>query len=361
MKTRQFFFSAFVIILLGTTTLVNAQATQANNAILATDYLGSSNNVDVLFKRNAVSAGKISTNIMHLGLNSFAGNNSTSIGSLAGQYCTTGILNSVYVGHSAGQGSTTTANSGYLNTYIGNSAGNRNTTGGYNAFFGGSAGFQNSSGSSNTYIGVNSGSQNTTGSNNTFIGRYSGQNNVGSSNVFVGYSSGYNETGSNKLYIDNSNTATPLVWGDFANDEVKLNGKVGIGAVTTFPTNAGGVSVANYKLFVTGGILTDEVRVNLSAGGTWADYVFHKDYNLKSLSEVESFIKENGHLPNVPSAAQVKEEGIALGEMSKLQQEKIEELTLYVIAQNKEIELLKTQVKEIEALKKMMTELINKK
>lgn len=122
---------------------------------------------------------------------------------------------------------------------------------------------------------------------------------------------------------------------------IQTDGRVGIGAITTFPTNA---IYNNYKLFVTGGILTDEVRVTLSASGTWADYVFAKDYKLKPLSEVETFININGHLPNVPSAKQVKEEGINVAEMATIQQEKIEELTLYIIAQNKRLEALEAKM-----------------
>lgn len=121
----------------------------------------------------------------------------------------------------------------------------------------------------------------------------------------------------------------------------KISGKVGIGNVTSFPTNT---LYTNYNLFVKGGILTDEVRVALSSGGTWADYVFAKDYNLKPLSEVEAFIAKNKHLPNVPSAAQVKEEGINIGDMARIQQEKIEELTLYIIEQNKRIEALEAKM-----------------
>ncbi len=127
-------------------------------------------------------------------------------------------------------------------------------------------------------------------------------------------------------------------------------GKVLIGTDIK-PTTAGGVSVANYNLFVTGGILTEEVRVQLKANGGWADYVFNKDYNLKPLSEVESFINKNGHLPNIPSAKQVAEEGIELGQMTTLQQEKIEELTLYLIQQQKEIEELKAMVKDLASKK----------
>jgi hypothetical protein len=335
----------------------SAQATIASNTISATDYIGSSNNFPILFKVNNIQVGKISTSYVNLGQNSNSGTNSISIGGSAGQYATSG--NSVYLGNGSGQGTSTTANTGDFNSFVGYSSGYKNSTGAYNVFFGNNCGVNTTTGSYNTFIGERSGYTNQTGTNNVFLGRQSGYSNTGSSNVFLGYQAGYFETGSDKLYIDNSNTATPLVWGDFANDQVKLNGKVGIGAVTTFPTTAGGVSVSTYKLFVSGGILTEEVRV--SAVGTWADYVFKKNYNLKPLSEVETFIKENGHLPNVPSAAQVESEGIALGEMSKIQQEKIEELTLYIIDQNKEIEKLKTQVKEIDELKKLVTELINKK
>ncbi|EOG6896206.1 hypothetical protein ACLH3T_001557 [Flavobacterium psychrophilum] len=96
-----------------------------------------------------------------------------------------------------------------------------------------------------------------------------------------------------------------------------------------------------YKLSVKGRIRAEEVKVY----NTWADYVFNKDYKLTPLAEVEKFIKENKHLPNVPSAKEVTEKGLELGEMAKIQQEKIEELTLYLIQQNKEIQELKTQVK----------------
>lgn len=201
-----------------------------------------------------------------------------------------------------------------------------------------------------TFIGQKSGYSNYAGKFNTYLGAQTGYLNPnGLRNVFIGYQAGYNESGSDKLYIESSNTATPLIWGDFAADQLKLNGKVGVGAVNTFPTMAGSVNVSGYRLFVTGGILADEVRVNLSSGGTWADYVFHKDYDLKPIAEVEQFIADNGHLPNVPSAQQVKEDGIALGEMAKIQQEKIEELTLYIIALNKKLEAQEQKMQALEA------------
>lgn len=132
--------------------------------------------------------------------------------------------------------------------------------------------------------------------------------------------------------------------------KIDKDGKVLIGSDVgdvSAPTLAGDVNVADYSLFVDGGILTEEVRVSLKSNWQWADYVFEDDYNLKPLSEVEAYINTNGHLPNVPSAAQVAEEGIELGEMTNIQQEKIEELTLYLIQQQKEIEELKALVKAL--------------
>ncbi|GIQ58084.1 hypothetical protein Flavo103_12200 [Flavobacterium collinsii] len=103
-----------------------------------------------------------------------------------------------------------------------------------------------------------------------------------------------------------------------------------------------------YRLSVKGKIRAEEVKVY----NTWADYVFAKDYKLSTLKEVEKYILKNGHLPNVASAKEITEKGLELGEMTKIQQEKIEELTLYLIQQNKEIEVLKSQVKLLLATKK---------
>jgi hypothetical protein len=254
----------------------------------------------------------------------------TLIGANAGKYAYTS--SSVCVGNNAGG-----AGAGFRgeSVYVGDGAGF--TTG---VLAGGVTGIGGS-----ISIGQNSGNDRM-GGGNVFLGTSTGKFTNGAGNVFLGsFAGGTTVLESNKLFIDNTNTATPLIWGDFANDLLKMNGKVGIGAVTTFPTLAGTVNVSNYKLFVTGGILTDEVRVNLSAGGTWADYVFSKDYKLPTLQEVEKQIQTKGHLANVPSANEIKENGIALGEMAKIQQEKIEELTLYIIQLSKDIELLKANAK----------------
>ncbi len=272
-----------------------------------------------------------------------AGTNSAYYGYQAGKIST--AANNVFIGHVAGKVNVT----GAWNTFIGSASGQLNTGSG-NTFIGSASGFNTTSGLSNTFVGRNSGLDNLIGASNCYLGFNTGSRNLGSNNVFIGASAGpvVSSTLNDMLMIDNTATLTPLIWGDFTNDQVKLNGKVGIGAVGAFPINAGGVNVSNYRLFVTGGILTEEVRILASTGGTtWADYVFAKDYNLKPLSEVEQFIADKGHLPNVPSAQEVKENGIALGEMAKIQQEKIEELTLYLIQQNKEIEVLKVQMQSL--------------
>ncbi|MEC7262904.1 MAG: hypothetical protein VXW38_04125 [Bacteroidota bacterium] len=115
------------------------------------------------------------------------------------------------------------------------------------------------------------------------------------------------------------------------------NGNVGIGT-----KNAG-----TWKLSVKGKIRAEEIKVETG----WADYVFEKDYDLPTLQEVEKHIKEKGHLINIPSAKEVEANGVELGEMNKLLLEKIEELMLYTLQQQKELE---TQKKEIENLQQLI-------
>lgn len=94
-------------------------------------------------------------------------------------------------------------------------------------------------------------------------------------------------------------------------------------------------------LTVTQKIWAGEIEVtNLTE---WKDYVFEDDYSLLSLSDLEQFIKEHKHLPGIPSESEALEEGIDLGEMNALLLQKIEELTLYLIQQQKEINMLKKQ------------------
>ena len=96
-----------------------------------------------------------------------------------------------------------------------------------------------------------------------------------------------------------------------------------------------------YLMNVGGKIMAEEVRVQLRA--SWPDYVFNKDYKLQSLAEVENYIAINNHLPNVPAAAELEKSGIALGEMQSKMMEKIEEMTLYIIDLQKQIDVLKSK------------------
>lgn len=71
--------------------------------------------------------------------------------------------------------------------------------------------------------------------------------------------------------------------------------------------------------------------------GSWPYYVFDAGYRLRDLNEVETFINENGHLPEVPSAKQITEEGLSIGEMNHILLKKVEELTLYIIGLEKRL------------------------
>lgn len=99
-----------------------------------------------------------------------------------------------------------------------------------------------------------------------------------------------------------------------------------------------------YKLFVKYGVLSEDFGI--APKSTWSDFVFSKNYNLLKISEVAAFIQKNNHLPNVPSAQQVAEEGYSQHDMNRILLQKIEELTLYTIQQQKEIDALKAQIQE---------------
>ncbi|WP_298150051.1 hypothetical protein [Flavobacterium sp.] len=126
-------------------------------------------------------------------------------------------------------------------------------------------------------------------------------------------------------------------------------GRVYIGNSTNFATTTG-----NYRLYVEGGILTEKVKVALRSTTNWADYVFNDDYKLQSLKELEAFIKANKHLPNIPSAAELAKDGLDLANMQAKQMEKIEELTLYAIEQDKKLE---AQDKKLEVQQRQIEEM----
>jgi hypothetical protein len=116
---------------------------------------------------------------------------------------------------------------------------------------------------------------------------------------------------------------------------IDVNGNVGIG--TPSP---------DAKLAVNGTIHSREVKVDLTG---WPDYVFNSNYSLPALTDVKIYIDQNHHLPEMPSAQEVAKDGINLGEIVKVQTQKIEELTLYLIDLKKENEALKKRQQKIEA------------
>ncbi|MBR1833956.1 MAG: hypothetical protein IJ785_00370 [Bacteroidales bacterium] len=110
------------------------------------------------------------------------------------------------------------------------------------------------------------------------------------------------------------------------------------GSSVTDMTDQDVMSAVNMRLGADGILYAKEIKVTLTG---WPDYVFGQDFHLLPLDETESYIKENGHLPGVPSATEVEEDGLSVGEMNKVLMQKVEELTLYVIELQKQINDLK--------------------
>lgn len=142
---------------------------------------------------------------------------------------------------------------------------------------------------------------------------------------------------------------------------VQQDGKVGIGTISP-----------DEQLAVNGKIHTKEVKVDLNG---WSDFVFKPSYDLPTLEEVEKHISANGHLKDIPSEKEVIENGIHLGEMNSKLLQKIEELTLYTIEQEKQLDkqgeeiaqlkvqnkMIEEQAKDIKELKELVARLLEEK
>jgi hypothetical protein len=175
----------------------------------------------------------------------------------------------------------------------------------------------------------------------------------------------WGDPSSMKLSIDQTANYTPIVLSSFyglgfdvGGGKMALcqNGVLVIGNSSNVNTTIQAIAGINpnaleYQLYVEKGIRTERARVDLKSN--WADYVFETDYDLPSLTSVEQFITTNKHLPNVPSAAEVKENGIDVAEMDEILLRKVEELTLYTIEQEK---LIEATNKELAAMKKQLAE-----
>ena len=158
--------------------------------------------------------------------------------------------------------------------------------------------------------------------------------NGGTKTIQAGYAAYMGMSPQNgNIYIGNFNGTTSTAnFGSISGSSVRMyilqNGNVGIGTMN--PT---------YKLSVNGNIRSKEVIVESG----WADYVFQNDYKLPSLKETEQFILKHKHLPGIPSAKEIQENGLSVGELQTKMMAKIEELTLHVIALEKKIETLKNK------------------
>jgi hypothetical protein len=109
-----------------------------------------------------------------------------------------------------------------------------------------------------------------------------------------------------------------------------------------------GTNAPDEMLTINGKIHAQEVRIDLQSPMTKVpDYVFANDYKLKTLNEVETYIKANSHLPEIPSAKEMAQNGMLVSEMNLSLLKKIEELTLYAIEQQKKLEMQNKQINEL--------------
>ncbi|MES2703528.1 MAG: hypothetical protein V4649_12870 [Bacteroidota bacterium] len=177
----------------------------------------------------------------------------------------------------------------------------------------------------------------------------SGLGNAGQGGISFGLPGGAGK-GFNFMVHDGSSYVNLFTIGKDGNAAVANNLTIesGLTVGTTAMIGVGGATMrqpAGYSLYVSKGILTEKLKVaNSGDPANWSDFVFAADYKLPPLNKVESYIQEHKHLPEIPSAAEVAKDGIDVMEMDAKLLQKIEELTLYVIQQQKEIDELKKQV-----------------
>ncbi len=329
------------------------------------------------------------------GFSTTTGQFNTFIGTQAGLSNTTGEAN-FFLGVNAGVLNTT----GSGNFFVGNNAGARNSTGGFNVFLGTNAGSNSDAAFNNTAIGYEAGGNLGSGQTNTFIGFRAnpssgalsnaaaiGANAVVSvsnalvlgsgANVGVGTSAPTSKlhvvsgtAGQSGLRLENlTSEQTASVTNQTKFLTVDGSGNVILASTTSggreaateglwqrngaFLESAKGEAViigqgvnktpSDYNLFVSKGILTEKVKVAVKNTAEWSDYVFAPGYRLAPLTEVAQYIEQHQHLPGVPSAQEMVEQGNDLHQTDAKLLEKIEELTLYLIEQRAELKALQAQ------------------
>lgn len=343
----------------------------------------------------------------YAGGTSTSGHYNVAVGSQAGQYGA-GAGYNVSIGYLAGNGTT-----GQSNFFGGYNTGVLNT-GSYNVLIGESAGRSSGAASFTTALGYYAG-YSATGSNNVFLGKQAGTGETGSNKLYIENSDNtatpliYGDFSSNQVSINTKPktgydlTTKGSIWagsmaaegdvqvgshlmmnsGDAAiilpgassylrlyeidgdspigfkaggsliaddnmyanptSNDLIVKGHIGIGTPLVNNPN-------NYALAVNGAIGAQDLRIENNST-TWPDYVFSKGYSLPRISEVEKYVAENNHLEGVPSAEEVQKNGHSVADMDAILLKKVEELTLYIIQQQKQLE---AQQKELDALKKQL-------
>ena len=263
------------------------------------------------------------------------GSENTGVGALALTSNTTGI-NNVAMGAAVLYSNT----SGNDNIAIGYQA-LKNSTTTYGSLAMGTNSLVLANGQGNTAVGYQTGSSITNGTGNTFLGFYTGVGITGSNNTIIGSSmsaeaSSITVGSGNTILGGNVRHLSPTL----ANHIILADGVGNIRLIADDNGNIGiGSSNPDAKLTVAGTIHSSEVKVDSTI--PTPDYVFYPSYELIPLNEVKNYIDKNHHLPEIPSASQVAKEGINLGEMNTRLLKKIEELTLYLINNSKELEIQK--------------------
>ncbi|MCQ9635761.1 hypothetical protein MP477_12410 [Chryseobacterium sp. WG23] len=374
----------------------NAQWSLTGNAgtVSGTNFIGTTDNQSLVFKTNNAEKVKITENGRFIFFNVATPGQvwDKNLFFGGGVDNPSGLYNTVF-----GMGALTQNTAGSGNTALGNNALSLITSGDNNVSLGANSMRNTVSGNFNTAVGMNAlenfqsglgnvGLGNSTlgsgglvgdfnvavgtsalryiqvGSYNTILGGDSFRAFAkGSGNINVGHSNAKLITsGNNNIFIGSFitpyNTTAPENELNIGNWIVGNNGTIGIGQFTTqLPADGVAADGQKYKLFVKDGIRTERVKVDIAANNGWADYVFEKDYKLMPLNDLARFIDKNGHLPEVPTTEEAMKNGIELKEMNILLLKKVEELTLHLIDQNKQLadqsSQLKKQNEEIEKLK----------
>ena len=381
------------------------QAGSATTTAINNTFLGTAAGLNSTGSANTFvgfSAGRANT----------TGQFNTFLGVQAGINNTTGNANFI-MGTNAGANNTT----GSANFFLGDNAGANNSSGGYNVYLGANAGNGTGvNGDNNVSIGFESGRTNQNGVNNTFIGFRADAGAAGLNNA-TAIGNNAKVTQSNAVVLGNGanvgigNTAPSarlhITSGQTGQSGLRLEN---LTSSSTAPTNSskfltvdgsGNVILANYagggrqgaeeadvlwqrkggflqstrgeaiviganlsktpvgyRLFVQDGILTEKVKVAVKNTSEWSDHVFQTGYRLKSLAEVQAFIRVNKHLPGVLSAREMVERGNDLQQTDAKLLEKIEELTLYSIElENKLQDANRQYQREINELKQKQARL----